>query len=64
MRKPFRQTYHPPKLDARVNEARVMLAMRPHLNGITPLALECQFRLKPATAERLLCDERARRGNA
>jgi hypothetical protein len=57
-------TYKPPKLDARVGEARSLLSNRRTLDGLTANALRCQFNLKPSTAEFLIADEARRREHA
>jgi hypothetical protein len=55
--------FSPGRKDARVAEARAMLSMRAHLDGLEARGLACVFNLKEATAEKLIAYERARRGN-
>lgn len=61
-----RDAYKPPRDDLPVNVAlaRVMLKNRPHMRGLTPNGLRCQFHLKIKTAEQLIEIERLRRGES
>ncbi len=57
----FRSGYSPGRRDARIGEARAFLATARHLKNMTARSLECQFNLKPATAEAMLAEEQASR---
>jgi hypothetical protein len=61
-RKPAGADYQRPNLDSQIGMAVHMLKVRPKLAGISAHALQCQWNLKPATAERLLAEEAVRRG--
>lgn len=63
MTRPFprRSSSALPKRDARVGEAVMMLCNAPSLSAWDATRLEHQFHLRPATAQRLLAEERKRR---
>lgn len=64
MKPGFYDRYKPPRLDARVTEARVMLSMRGTVDGLAASTLAASFNLRPATADAIIAEEVARRAAA
>jgi hypothetical protein len=62
MKHTFYDKYNRGKLDARINEALVMVQQHPNIVRLIPSGLAAVFNLRQTTARKLIDDEVKRRG--